>query len=213
MSKRMTPRFPEYRWYCVRCSSCLNGQADFNDNKSTWKCKECGHKNSISRDNLRKPYAYLEDDSLKNKVVTTISGTIRTIYDFVFRTAVYCFIAALIVIFSHKTTVNHLTLGLISPRGIEDYFCYALSCSGIVIIVLLVLYALKSRLFGRPDKKKHFIKETLYFIRDNLLHPINLLKALLFERKGFVNIILIIIKLVILVSTIAVLVYGCLNWL
>ena len=151
MAKRMTPRFPDYTWYCAHCSRCLNDQLEFNDNKSTWKCTDCGYKNSISKDNLRKPYAYLKDDSLKNRFVSGVGGLIRTIYSFLFRTAIYCLIAALLVVLTHKTTVDHLALGLISPRGIEDYFCCALYCSGMAILALLVIYALKARLIGRPD--------------------------------------------------------------
>jgi hypothetical protein len=30
----------------------LNSQIGFDDHKYTWKCTECGHKNSVSRDNI-----------------------------------------------------------------------------------------------------------------------------------------------------------------
>ncbi len=39
-------------WYCDRCNAYPNRQSGFDDNKYTWKCEECGHKNSISRDNV-----------------------------------------------------------------------------------------------------------------------------------------------------------------
>lgn len=58
MAQRMTPRFSDYDWYCVHCKENLNNQSGFNDNKFTWKCTNCNYKNSISKDNLRKPYAY-----------------------------------------------------------------------------------------------------------------------------------------------------------
>lgn len=45
-------RFPDVDWFCDRCSAHLNFQSGFDDNKYTWKCEECGHKNSISRDNI-----------------------------------------------------------------------------------------------------------------------------------------------------------------
>lgn len=48
----MGQRFPDIDWYCDRCSGYLNDQAGFDDSKYTWKCDECGHKNSISRDNI-----------------------------------------------------------------------------------------------------------------------------------------------------------------
>ncbi|SDG95517.1 Sec23/Sec24 zinc finger-containing protein [Microbacterium pygmaeum] len=45
-------RFADVDWYCDRCNAHLNYQDGFNDNKYTWKCTECQHKNSISRDNI-----------------------------------------------------------------------------------------------------------------------------------------------------------------
>lgn len=45
-------RFPDVDWYCDRCNSHLNFQDGFDDDKYTWKCTDCGHKNSISRDNI-----------------------------------------------------------------------------------------------------------------------------------------------------------------
>ncbi len=48
----MSERFPGVDWYCDRCNASLNGQFGFDDHKYTWKCEECGHKNSISRDNV-----------------------------------------------------------------------------------------------------------------------------------------------------------------
>ena len=46
------PRFPGIDWYCDNCGAHLNNQKYFNDHKYTWKCKECGYKNSISWDNI-----------------------------------------------------------------------------------------------------------------------------------------------------------------
>jgi DNA-directed RNA polymerase subunit M/transcription elongation factor TFIIS len=48
----MSGRFPDVDWFCDRCNSHLNSQLGFDDNKYTWKCTECQHKNSISRDNI-----------------------------------------------------------------------------------------------------------------------------------------------------------------
>lgn len=56
MPTKIMSRFPKYDWYCVHCHEKLNNQAEFNDNKFTWKCTNCSYKNSISKDNLRKPY-------------------------------------------------------------------------------------------------------------------------------------------------------------
>lgn len=47
------PRFPGIDWYCDHCGALLNDQKHFDDHKYTWKCTECGFKNSISWDNIR----------------------------------------------------------------------------------------------------------------------------------------------------------------
>lgn len=48
----MGERFQGIDWYCDCCGSNLNSQNGFDDHKYTWKCTECGYKNSISRDNI-----------------------------------------------------------------------------------------------------------------------------------------------------------------
>lgn len=48
----MTERFPDIDWWCDRCGAYLNSQNNFDDHKYTWKCTECGFKNSISKDNI-----------------------------------------------------------------------------------------------------------------------------------------------------------------
>lgn len=48
----MEERFPDIDWYCDNCGAYLNSQDNFDDHKYTWKCTECGYKNSISRDNI-----------------------------------------------------------------------------------------------------------------------------------------------------------------
>lgn len=54
-------RFPGIDWYCDRCNAYLNNQDGFDDHKYTWKCTECGHKNSISADNI-----YISEDHYRN---------------------------------------------------------------------------------------------------------------------------------------------------
>ena len=212
MAKEKTPRFPDYEWYCVSCHECLSAQAGFDDNKFIWKCTNCNYKNSISKDNLRKPYAFLVNPSPKNKFVNFIAGVIRSTYGFLFRTA-FCFlITAIIAVGLHRTSVDHLSLGMISPRGPEDYFCAALYVSGPTVIVLLVLYALSKKLIGRPDTKKHFLRETIYFFRDNLLYPVKIIKSL-FRKTTVIDKLFTIFALLIMAGTIAFLAYGYSNLL
>ncbi|MDE7229592.1 MAG: Sec23/Sec24 zinc finger-containing protein [Oscillospiraceae bacterium] len=48
----MSERFPDVDWWCDRCGAYLNNQDGFDDHNYTHKCTECGHKNSISKDNI-----------------------------------------------------------------------------------------------------------------------------------------------------------------
>lgn len=48
----MSERFPGIDWYCDRCNVYLNDQPGFDDHHYVWKCTECGHKNSISADDI-----------------------------------------------------------------------------------------------------------------------------------------------------------------
>lgn len=48
----MSERFPGIDWYCDRCNAYLNDQPGFDDHHYVWKCTECGHKNSISADDI-----------------------------------------------------------------------------------------------------------------------------------------------------------------
>ena len=38
--------------WCDRCDAYLNDQDGFDDHHYVWRCTECGHKNSISADNI-----------------------------------------------------------------------------------------------------------------------------------------------------------------
>lgn len=49
---KMSERFPRIDWYCDRCNAYLNDQLGFDDHHYVWKCTECGHKNSISADDI-----------------------------------------------------------------------------------------------------------------------------------------------------------------
>ena len=48
----MSERFPDVDWWCDRCGAYLNCQDGFDDHNYTHKCTKCGHKNSISKDNI-----------------------------------------------------------------------------------------------------------------------------------------------------------------
>lgn len=54
-------RFPDVDWFCDRCTAYLNDQVGFDDYRYTWKCDSCGHKNSISRDNIYETHEDFRD--------------------------------------------------------------------------------------------------------------------------------------------------------
>ncbi len=139
-------------------------------------------------------------------------GVFRSIYGFLFRTSFYCLIAFVIVLVTRMTTVEYLSLGLIIPSSMEDYFCAALYCSGFAVLILLALYAVFKRFVGRPDTKKHFLRETILFFRDSLLYPINVIKAIIKHLTVF-DTIISVLALLIMVATFGLLGFGCLHWL
>ena len=213
MAKKKAPRFPEYDWYCARCKDCLSDQPEFDDNKFIWKCTNCGHKNSISKDNLMIPYAYLKDSSIPNVVLNFIVSILRFVFGFISRTSLYFFITALVLVYGLKTTTfEQLSWGIINPYTVDDYYNAALYCSGFVVIITLVLYAVSKIVFGRPNIKKHFIRETFHFIRDSIFYPINILQSI-FSRSLIIDKIRAFFSLLVLITTIAFLVYGAINWL
>ena len=57
----MSDRFPEIDWFSDRCNAYLNDQPGFDDHHYVWKCTECGHKNSISSDDI-----YESEDDFRN---------------------------------------------------------------------------------------------------------------------------------------------------
>ena len=65
----MSERFPNIDWYCDRCNAYLNDQPGFDDHKYTWKCTECGHKNSISSDDI-----YESEEVLRNRQAYSKGG-------------------------------------------------------------------------------------------------------------------------------------------
>ena len=122
-------------------------------------------------------------------------------------------IAAIILVYGLKvTSFEHLSWGLISPYAIDDFYNAALYCSGPILIICLVLFAVSKKLFGRPDVKRHFIRETFHFMRDSIFYPINILQSI-FSRSLVVDKIRALTSLLILIATIAFLVYGAINWL
>lgn len=177
-----------------------------------WKCTNCGTKNSISKDNLRKPFAILKDATPGRTFASVLQGIMRAVYGLISRTTFYFLVALIIVIGTKKTTLDHLSLGLINPIYKEDFFCAALYLSGAFFICTLLIYALVKRFVGRPDSKKHFIGETFRFLRDNIFYPIEKIRSL-FKKTNAVDTIMSVISILIFLLTIALLVYGCTFWI
>lgn len=61
--EKMAKRFPDTDWWCDRCNEHLNNQEGFDDHHYIWRCTSCGHKNSISSDNI-----YDSEDEFRNSI-------------------------------------------------------------------------------------------------------------------------------------------------
>ena len=57
----MSERVPDIAWYCDRCNAYLKDQSGFDDHHYVWKYTECGHKNSISSDDI-----YESEEAFRN---------------------------------------------------------------------------------------------------------------------------------------------------
>lgn len=66
----MSERFPGMDGYYDCCNVYLNNQPGFVDHHYIWKCTECGHKNSISSDDI---YESEEDfRNLNRRMITRV---------------------------------------------------------------------------------------------------------------------------------------------
>ena len=55
-------------WFCDECGACLNKQSGFDEDYSSWICRECGHENSLSEDEIYESEAdYQKDKEFKEK--------------------------------------------------------------------------------------------------------------------------------------------------
>ncbi len=151
-------------------------------------------------------------DSFRKKVLNSLVSVINIIFSFISRTILYCFIAFVILLLTKKANLNDLAWGLINTYYIEDYFCALLYCSGGILLFTLILYAIAILLFGKSDKNRHFLRETLCFLIKNLLFPLLLIKSF-FEKTSIPKKFGSFLSLLIFIATIVVLVYGCTHWI
>ena len=109
------PRFPDIDWYCDHCGAYLNTQKGFDDHKYTWKCTNCGGKNSISRDNIRIPNFKVYDFFLE------LLNVLRAI----------CVHVVLMMLF--------LSLFGLFPSNLNNIFSYVAAAYPALMIVTLIL--------------------------------------------------------------------------
>lgn len=156
------PRIPGIDWYCDNCGAYLNNQKYFNDHKYTWKCKECGYKNSISWDNIN------PDDNQATKFLLHLLGFLSYIG---FETSVMLAIA--MYFFNADRNV-----------------CYApfLIFLGLYIFAFVVSIIVE---FGLRRRMKFNIKNLFIVIVRNLLediiHPFWCIKELLSNLLSFIT--------------------------
>ncbi len=155
------PRFPDITWYCDECNTCLNDQRGFDDHKYTWKCRECGFKNSISKDNIN------PDDPIALKTFLHFLG----LQSFVgFWTAVMLGISLY---------VFHADKG--------NYFIPFLIFIGIFAVAFITTIVLQFTLRHKKKTMKWIILEILYDLKEDILMPFMALKEVLSNLLAFVT--------------------------
>lgn len=135
----MGERFPGIEWYCDRCDANLNKQQGFDDHKYIWKCTKCGHKNSISRDNI----LYNTENGL-TRTFAVVMGLARCIcmYSILLLTIgcfVFCVDTSALPSFIMYPMVAYPILLLIS-LGFEKIIVRYAADYGIVSLVFCYIY-------------------------------------------------------------------------
>lgn len=155
------PRFPDIIWYCDKCDACLSTQKGFNDHKYTWKCRECGFKNSISSDNIN------PGDPIALKSFLHFLG----FQSFVgFWTAIMLGIS-LYVFRADKST----------------YFLPFLIFIGIYAVAFATTMVLQFTLRHKEKSAKKIVLEILYALKEEIFIPFLALREVLSNLLSFIT--------------------------
>ena len=183
------PRFPDVDWYCDYCGAYLNSQVGFDDHKYTWKCTECGGKNSISKDNIRKTnFAFFN-------WVFDVLDVLRTI-------AMHWILVGLIlqlIGYSAETMPMHLTIPAIAYPVLLVIMLFAIVAGHYhdVAFLSLVFETILGDII-RPYREVLSVGNVVFTIRNH-------------SRKRIVvwNILKLIIYLGVIVAELGLLVHAC----
>lgn len=155
------PRFPNIDWYCDNCGAYLNNQKNFNDHKYTWKCKECGYKNSISWDNIN------PGDNKATKFLLKVLGLLSFVG---FETALMLAIAMFVFGADQKV-----------------YFLPFLIFGGIYVFAFIVTLIVQFVLRGRKFSIKNLCSVILEMIIEDILAPFWFVKEIISNFLSFLT--------------------------
>ena len=158
---KRSPRFPGITWYCDNCGAVLNNQPWFNDHKYTWKCKECGYKNSISWDNIN------AEDSIATKFLLRIVGFIS------------------FVGFWTSIMLGISIFGLGADKG--KYLDLFLGALGLYLFAAIIAIIIEFTLRHTTFKGKYLLRVIFRNIKEEILVPFMCVKELLSIFLNFIT--------------------------
>ncbi len=155
------PRFPGIIWYCDRCGACLSTQKGFDDHKYTWKCKECGYKNSISWDNIN------SGDSIAAKILLYFLGFLSFVG---FWTSLMLGIS--LYVFHADKSIYLL-----------PFFIFI----GLYLIAFTITIVLQFTIRHKKKTTRGVILEILYDLKEDFLVPFMAVKEILCNLLSFIT--------------------------
>ena len=155
------PRFPGIVWWCDNCGACLSDQKGFDDHKYTWKCRECGFKNSISWDNI------CSGDSAATKLLLHILGFMSYV---------------------GLWTSIMLGVSMIAFKADTKVYLFPfLICLGMYLVSFVATILVDFGLRHVPFSTKNLVGIILRNLREDLLSPIMFVKELLSNLLSFIT--------------------------
>lgn len=155
------PRFPGVDWYCDHCGALLNTQRRFDDHKYTWKCTECGFKNSISWDNIS------SGDSSAMKFLLHFLGFLSYIS---FWTGIMLAVA-LIVFHADR----------------EKYLILFIACVGMYVLAFILDVIIEFGLRHTQFSVKNLLLVIFRNLKEDLIAPLMAIKEIISNLLSFIT--------------------------
>lgn len=155
------PRFPGIDWYCDHCGALLSSQRNFDDHKYTWKCRECGFKNSISWDNIG------SGDSIAMKFLLYLLG-----------------------FFSYIGLWTGLMLSMamfVFHANLDRYFTLFLASVGIYVLTFVLGVIIEFKLRHSKFSIKNLLRVIFRNLKEDLIAPFMAIKEIISYLLCFIT--------------------------